>query len=353
MADLLESSHSEIGAAYEQALNNASSLLLRNPEFASQLRASMAGIVADVVDGLRGAGPGAVAEEVILSMEIAVTRARHGVHPTESLRAAEILFEVVLGWVNQRLVTDHDDARQTLYEVSLLLSKSIATRIRGASSWYASFLLQEIHRVQSVERGRIARELHDRVSYGVTVAHRHLDILDHRLRRDPEAARRSISLARLAMEEAMESLRKLIGDLRVSESVTNLEKALQAFLEGAEPVEAATFLFIDGDESWVEPHTRDEVFLIVREALRNALDHSGAEQVLVQIVIAPHELRATVADDGKGFAAEGAEDGAGLSIMAERAALIGGSTLVSSRIGKGTRVELTVPLLRNAHAGTD
>ncbi|MDP4503532.1 sensor histidine kinase [Nonomuraea turcica] len=341
----------EVRTAYEQELNNANSLLLRNPESAEQVLASCTSIVADVVEGLRDSAPTTRGEDI--SREIAVTRARHGVHPTESLRAAEILFEVVLRWVDQRLGPEREDAREALVELSLLLSKSIALRIREASSWYASFLLQEIHRVQSDERARLARELHDRVSYGVTVGHRNLESLQRRGRNlDPETVRRCVSMVQLALEEAIEAIRKLIGDLRVSESVPSLEKALHSFLFEAEPVSAVTSVVVNGDESWVDHQVRDEVFLIVREALRNALDHSGAGRVLVQIDIAPHELRATVADDGTGFAATGASDGAGLSIMAERAALLGGNTLVSSRIGKGTRVELTVPLLRDGNAGT-
>ena len=63
------------------------------------------------------------------------------------------------------------------------------------------------------------------------------------------------------------------------------------------------------------------------------------------IDITPHELRATVADDGVGFDVAAARDGSGLRGMAERAAVVGGRLAVRAAGHQGASVELVVPLL--------
>ena len=88
----------------------------------------------------------------------------------------------------------------------------------------------------------------------------------------------------------------------------------------------------------------DEAFLIVREALRNALAHSDPGTIDVNVEIVPHELRASVVDDGGGFAVDDTVPGFGLTSMRERAELLGGTTVLTASPGQPTRVDLTVPL---------
>jgi signal transduction histidine kinase len=90
---------------------------------------------------------------------------------------------------------------------------------------------------------------------------------------------------------------------------------------------------------------RDEVFLIVREAVRNALNHGAPAEVVVTLAVTPHELRASVRDDGVGFSTQDdpPAHGLGLPAMRERAELVGGTIAISSGPG-GTHVQLVVPL---------
>jgi signal transduction histidine kinase len=106
-------------------------------------------------------------------------------------------------------------------------------------------------------------------------------------------------------------------------------------------------LHVSGDEAWAPPAVLDEVFLILREALRNALTHAAPQLVLIGVEICARELTAWVMDDGRGFsppAATQTASGSGLASMRERAALVGGRLVVSSMPGHGTRVELHVPI---------
>jgi signal transduction histidine kinase len=87
----------------------------------------------------------------------------------------------------------------------------------------------------------------------------------------------------------------------------------------------------------------------MREALTNAVRHSGGEHVEMKLEIHDGELVGTVEDDGSGFDPDVAEKagpsgGVGLRSMRERVEMLGGSLRIAPRPEGGTRVELQVPL---------
>jgi signal transduction histidine kinase len=230
--------------------------------------------------------------------------------------------------------------------VLLTLNRSITVRIREATGAYTRYLLSRIHEAHIGERRRLARELHDRIGNGLSVAHRQLELF-HEVRPDePVKAVTRAEKAHEAVLESMHSLRAVISDLRREESLKSLEKALANYLDSIQSGEVMPQLRVHGDEIWVPPMVRDESFLIIREAVRNALAHGAPKVIAIGVDIAPHEMRVVVQDDGRGFAADAApKPGAtGLSSMRERAALLGGAVTVHSRPGGGTQVELNVPL---------
>jgi signal transduction histidine kinase len=90
---------------------------------------------------------------------------------------------------------------------------------------------------------------------------------------------------------------------------------------------------------------RHHLLLVVKEALNNAVKHSNASRILMQASLEGPVLRVCVADDGDGFDPAATSVGAdGLRNMRERMAGIGGQLEIASESGKGTRVELRLPL---------
>ena len=182
----------------------------------------------------------------------------------------------------------------------------------------------------------------------LTVGLRQLD-LDEIM--GPEIPEGQSTIAREALVEAMRRLRLVTSGLR-DEPVTSFEKALADFLNRV-CADADVHLVVLGDETWASAAIIDEAFLIVREALRNALAHGAPQSVVVGVEVTRRELRAWVDDDGKGFAvgddAESPTAGTGLATMRERAALLGGTVAITSKSGRGTSVELSVPLSGRRH----
>jgi signal transduction histidine kinase len=205
-----------------------------------------------------------------------------------------------------------------------------------------------VHEARLDERRRIARELHDRLGEVLTVGLRQLD-LDEIM--GPEIPEGQAAIAREVLVEAMRRLRLVTSGLR-DEPVTSFEKAVEDFLNRV-CADADVHLVVLGDEAWAPSEVIDEAFLIVREALRNALTHGAPQSVVVGVEVTRRELRAWVDDDGQGFTvgvdAESPAAGTGLATMRERAALLGGTLAIVSKPGRGTSVELSVPLSGRRH----
>ena len=92
---------------------------------------------------------------------------------------------------------------------------------------------------------------------------------------------------------------------------------------------------------------REQLFLVLREALRNVVSHSGAEEVNVSVSVGSGQIEGVVEDDGRGFDQDKIRyplRRGGLGYMAERAKVHGGSCSVESVPGKGTRVTARFPV---------
>src|SRR6266404_3317563 len=92
------------------------------------------------------------------------------------------------------------------------------------------------------------------------------------------------------------------------------------------------------------------LFRVFQEALTNAVKHSGARRMLVRVALDDDTVVLEISDDGKGFDSHAyfrkpsASGGLGLIGMRERVAHFGGVFRVTSRIGAGTRLYVSVPI---------
>jgi len=87
------------------------------------------------------------------------------------------------------------------------------------------------------------------------------------------------------------------------------------------------------------------LFRVLQEALHNAVKHSGAQRVEVQLRRAPKEIHLIVSDSGKGFDPQTAikESGLGLTSMQERLRLVNGELSIISEQHRGTTIHARVP----------
>jgi signal transduction histidine kinase len=104
-------------------------------------------------------------------------------------------------------------------------------------------------------------------------------------------------------------------------------------------------IFVSGRPQALDSCMQEQIYLIAEEAIRNALRHSEATSVEVEIEYVPNKLRVVVRDNGCGINGEALlrDWHGGLLTMRERAAGIAAKLRVWSRQGAGTEVEIRVP----------
>jgi signal transduction histidine kinase len=344
-AALVTADRAAISASYRERLEAMHSPVIANSRAREQVMANAMETLADVTGSLR-AGTVTIDDRYkLLARAIGETRAETRLSPADSLRAAEAFFNVTVTSL-ARHVRDDPELLPSFLVAILALNESISLRVRQATLTYTGYLLDRVHQAHLDERHRIARDLHDRLGEGMSVALRQLELHEIAITKDPPNPTSRTGIVKNALAEAMRRLRLVTSDLR-QDSVTSLEKALLTYIDSA-AADAHVRLRVSGDETWAPGTVIDETFLIIREAIRNALTHADPQIVLVRISLTPDELRAWVEDDGCGFVVPQGGDpdfgGNGLATMRERAALIGGQLTVTSVPGEGTHLDLVVPL---------
>ncbi|MFV2102450.1 sensor histidine kinase [Micromonospora sp. LOL_024] len=340
----------EIFREHYRRLESASVALTGNAPVLSQLRRNVHAIVTDVTEQLDLPASSAqpvgdideVVDDALLSTEIGVDRALRNIHPIESLRAAALLFEVALPIILRRHAIT-DPAR--VAAVSLSLHDAIARRVSLSSLAYVNYLIEKLQASRREERRRIARDLHDRLGHSIGLALQNLDLSRHYGTQEPQRAAVKVDAAMDDMREAMRTVQELTAELRRSFGADGIEPALRGYLSSSVPVTIRTGLTVTGDVKVIPREVGEELYLILREAARNAVRHGEATDLRVTIVATEEAINAEVVDDGRGFDLITAQNaGFGLRSMAERADLLNGRLTINSAPGSGTIVAVEVPL---------
>jgi signal transduction histidine kinase len=214
----------------------------------------------------------------------------------------------------------------------------------AAKRWKRELDIRSEERRQ--ERTRIARELHDTLFQGFVgasmIVYRAVDELPA-----DSPTRNSLSRALHVMYRVIEEGRHALEGLRSCvDAPTNLEKAFANLGDEFTAAGAQLRISVMGRPTALDPAVQEQVYLIGREALTNALRHSGARMIEVEMEYLPDRLRVVVRDNGAGMDPEnfgaGRNSHWGLVGMHERAKNIGAQLRIWSRKGAGTEVEISI-----------
>ncbi|GLW10606.1 hypothetical protein Misp01_57340 [Microtetraspora sp. NBRC 13810] len=207
------------------------------------------------------------------------------------------------------------------------------------------------------ERRRLRRDLHDGLGQALTAMSMSLNIARLRLHDAPSDADRLLLDLRSGMDTVSQEIRDLVYGLRPP-SLDDLGLAGAVRALAAEPgppvtvdtqdIEATADAGNAGSAGDLPAAVEVAAYRIVQEALTNVRRHAHARSAAVSLRRARppgarHALVVLVCDDGRGLP-EGRRVGVGTASMRERAAELGGSCVISSPPGGGTRVEAVLPL---------
>jgi len=238
--------------------------------------------------------------------------------------------------------------REQTARFALELVKSVGPAL------FNNYLIRSLRtRAQSLERGRIAREMHDGVTQSLLGLEMEIAVL--RRRAKAEAPEFDEDLARVhgivrdevvTVRELMEGIR--VDDIGTGDLVQHLSGVVDRFSRSTGI--AARFVS-DGKPAPLSHTVRRQIARIVHEALVNVRKHSGADRVLVRTDVDGSLWKVSIEDDGRGFSFAGRlsheefdAQHRGPRTIGERARIIGGIVTVESRPGFGARVEVAVPL---------
>lgn len=246
--------------------------------------------------------------------------------------------------------------RPFFYETAWFRSLGVVMLL--AAAWWAYRL--RVRRMRGrfalvfEERARLAREIHDTLAQGFVGISSQLDAVAMTLEQSPEAARTYLETARHMVRHSLTEARRSVMDLRASVLEGQaLGAALQSgarMWTAGSTVELAVDVPDDSLPAAVAlpQETEQHLLRIAQEAVHNAIKHAAASHIRIQLRLEPRRLCLRIEDDGRGFEPNGIFSSAGGHFgvigMRERATRIGGELRLTSEPGRGTQVEVTVPL---------
>ncbi|MFD2565971.1 ATP-binding protein [Pseudotenacibaculum haliotis] len=200
---------------------------------------------------------------------------------------------------------------------------------------------------QETERKRISQELHDGILsklFGSRIGLGYLE-LDSDKETQGQYQKYLEELQNIE-KEIREVSHKLSSDISLSE--TSLLNAINQLLKEKSKLGDFDFqLKIDDAFSWKELDGVLEMnlFRILQESLQNVIKHAKAKNVNVSFGAKSNVLVVAVEDDGVGFDIKKKSKGIGLKNIRSRIEKLKGTMRVSSETGKGTVLELKIPLV--------
>lgn len=198
------------------------------------------------------------------------------------------------------------------------------------------------------ERTRIGMDLHDGIIQSIYAVGLTLESVRLVLPEDPQEADQLLGVAIEGLNDAIRDIRNFILDLRpqrfagdLSEALARLKREFQA--NTAVPV---TLTVTPEAVQGLPTAVSRALFLTSQESLANVARHARATEVHVRIERSEAAVRLTVADNGRGFdpAIEAQATGHGLANMRTRAEELRGNFTIESSPGKGTMIQLVLPV---------
>jgi signal transduction histidine kinase len=215
-------------------------------------------------------------------------------------------------------------------------------------------MLSATIQTQESERKRIAKDLHDEI--GALLAAVRLGIIQISSDKTTgafgaEKARETKSL----IEETLKNVRRISQDLMPA----TLEKfgLISALGELCQKLEKTSGIRMDfTDPAWklrLKPQSELAIYRMVQELINNALKHAESTKISINLQKTATHLYLSVSDDGRGFDLAHAQSrpngagGLGLSSVESRISLLNASIRYDTAPGRGTHIEIAVPLESN------
>ena len=292
-------------------------------------------------------------------------------HLLVSLAVVSGVLVVAMSWsvmVSKRnsklkwLVNEKEAAQKELQEAHDLLEWRVNERTKQLKVEMTARKESELQfRAVLTERTRLAQELHDTLEQTITGIALQLDRVATHFGKNSDTASHHLKLARSLTRQGQTEVRHSVWGLRSrANEEFNLVNALNvAGRQIANDAGMQIQLETSGEIQSLPETFEENLLRIGQEGIANAVKHSGAGIVKIQLQFSPQQVVLLIEDDGKGFDPDhciGPNEGHfGLLGIRERAERMGGGASITSAPGAGTRIRVDVPIVNNGqlHDQTD
>lgn len=203
---------------------------------------------------------------------------------------------------------------------------------------------EALHKGQTIERKRVASELHDNLNTKLAALRWRLEALD--TSQYPAADQRIHESIIQSLEDIYADVRLISHNLLPAELETEgLLAALQKLIDKLNANNRTRFhLVINELGGRLEAQKEYQLYSIVLELVNNILKHAKATRVWVSVSKHQQQITLTVSDDGVGFEQGSVSEGVGFRNIASRVDTLAGKWQVTTQPQAGTKITVTIPV---------
>jgi len=204
---------------------------------------------------------------------------------------------------------------------------------------------QQVHELAvTQERNRFAREIHDGLGHYLTTINMQLSAAAVLIRTDSGKAETMLIKAKKLIIEALDDVRDSVSALHEENAdIEDLPERITHLVEGARSPRWEVSLNVIGDPFSVSPPVHLTIYRAAQETLNNALKHSNAKKMQLNLDYSrKDQLIFTASDNGSG--AEDLKSGYGILGLQERVRLLNGSIAIENKPGEGFQVRIELPV---------
>lgn len=210
----------------------------------------------------------------------------------------------------------------------------------------------KIIKAQEQERQRVSREIHDGPAQTMANIVLKAELCDRLIEMDIDKAKNELHLLKEIVRDSLKDIRKIIYDLMpMSLDDLGLIPTIQRLILNFQTETNINIEFTSDKENEInESIIQLTIFRIIQEGLNNIKKHSKAKNANIRLSVGETRIHLKIIDDGIGFDVDEKIDsldnksGFGLYNIRERIDLLNGKFEISSKINKGTKIDVMIPL---------
>ena len=207
---------------------------------------------------------------------------------------------------------------------------------------------EHMMKVEEEERRRMSRELHDEVGQSLLVVRLYLEMIQGMVGDENKQASAKLADTRKVVEDTIVEMRRLISALSPSVlQALGLPASIRQFVRNLGRTFPGRVRVRMSELDELPEGPKIMMYRLVQECFTNAVKHSCADNVSLQVSRKNGSVCMKLQDDGVGFDVKDAarkRESFGLAGMRERVALLGGDIDIQTNPGEGTKVSIAIPV---------